>query len=1556
MDVDAEKLRVGRGLEEIQKRVESTITRYERMEQEERYVGLRRDHEAEATITELAEAGKARVEIILMALSQVSEERKVCLKDLKGLLEAQRSSFEQAEKEERDERRAKRSEWTDSYDEEMADQSSLLERLEALEILQHRLGDVGDAILARTRADAATLAMKAMKVEKDAAVSRLEQIEAEHESIVSELETLKTVDLGCAAASLCSQLAGFSRRQLRRTWVAHARHGSGIFSLTTLPRTTSQRFPEPHSHTILAPTPRSFTTLTATHPTLPRREQELEELHEALRRANEELTITKAARKHSKKSSTGGKKDHPWPTTPVNFSAYAAEEAETFHELCEASASLFRSVGGELERSYGLPHETVTSLVQLLRGQVEKVREAHGLEIRATIALHRPPIELEEEAPPPSKVEEEEEEEAAEVLPSKKKPPKKPKKKPPPPPPPPEPVEEEEEEEEEAPCPPPAAAPEPPPRAVATPSPPPPPAEAPPPAPAPARVPTPPPAEPEPEPSGRRMSRLRERGGHAVRLSHISMDNEVQRTQMALMRAKVELAREVDKLEEARALLRRTQAALLEATAAGGGEAAERRGEEQRQALGHLAKLDGEIERQFESRPARAAGGRRGVGAALGTCVEEEGGHGDALGDMVLKAALVSEMRNMEREFNMTIMQARSVAERKQEEHRFSHLLDEANAKLEKREVVVRAMKAQLEEEVGRYAVAEKQLADAKEALHNVGDAPAKVMEAKAEIAKLRRQSMAAAHGLQRERAKAARDHAQALAAERARLEEEARLASMCASARVRALTAELERMEEGFASLHRAHLEKVEETKLVNLTTQQALAKQHAAHEARLRQLHASLQRAHQLHIAAAEGRDTSRVAQAEEQLKRLQAELERTKVQLALAQLAVRLVRQPTTRTPSARDDTPKHKHRGARHKRTNSHEDYHTPARYTHPICSRKSMARPTLPASRLPQPHRCTSQQPDESPPTGGAAASPTRLPRDSAAGGRRTPDAASPRRRADSTSSRGTAPRGSSAGSERPPPPLHEEVVVDLPTASPKGEEQARGSMDGVATCGLPLLDQPEADERCGSLRYAPSESAAPSAEAERTEEAADSTKQRLAESSRRSSAAEDGGAFVRLAARDAVDDAVETPGSMVRLLAVAEESLRKVRCARRAAAWPVAERQLARAQITKLAAVEEQHFFTPRPAELRPRSSSSISRRTAGAQTARPAMPTAAGPSARTAWLLREGVGHSSGFAIKSAVAPALHPMDGQTLKHVLHDLFGQQRSLVVQRALGNWEVFGAMALLQPKLRRLDELQHALHAEAPPEGSAMERRTVQLRRVSEKMVEIDRQRRWLSQIWSMRRSAVQAVETRMLNQTLFTLTKLTDLANTQPPPRSMGDSPRLSKRDTLAGTVFSSPPILPFISLVGETKPISLAEPPEDWSPAGSFRNLSVQSHGMTVEQIQRLCVVHQFWPPRFDAMSARQQRQVLAEVLQYCLKGEPTSFPQSLVVDDDSRNPPESLEAIQSSANPSRPPPGFSAPLNKGRGDPDHPHTVPSADPLHENQPVAGNICLKTSRPLQSR
>lgn len=181
---------------------------------------------------------------------------------------------------------------------------------------------------------------------------------------------------------------------------------------------------------------------------------------------------------------------------------------------------------------------------------------------------------------------------------------------------------------------------------------------------------------------------------------------------------------------------------------------------------------------------------------------------------------------------------------------------------------------------------------------------------------------------------------------------------------------------------------------------------------------------------------------------------------------------------------------------------------------------------------------------------------------------------------------------------------------------------------------------------------------------------------------------------------------------------------------------------------------------------------------------------------------------------------------------------------------------------VEPELPNLPEEEAELTG-VPVEESELLKTATYVHRLSAKCEQLEREQLWLVAISSMRREAVAAVMTRLTNHALFTLMKLTDLANTKPLARSMGTSPRLSKKESMGATIFSSPPILPFLSLGGEGDDISLAEPPEDCSAGGSFHRLFTQSSGMTIEQMKRLCVAQHFWPARFDSMSSNQQRQV---------------------------------------------------------------------------------------------
>ena len=76
-------------LAEIENRVNTCLREYEELESADRFQALRRDEQAELTIVELAEAGRARVGVVLGALHETSAERQEVIVDLKRTIDEQ---------------------------------------------------------------------------------------------------------------------------------------------------------------------------------------------------------------------------------------------------------------------------------------------------------------------------------------------------------------------------------------------------------------------------------------------------------------------------------------------------------------------------------------------------------------------------------------------------------------------------------------------------------------------------------------------------------------------------------------------------------------------------------------------------------------------------------------------------------------------------------------------------------------------------------------------------------------------------------------------------------------------------------------------------------------------------------------------------------------------------------------------------------------------------------------------------------------------------------------------------------------------------------------------------------------------------------------------------------------------------------------------------------------------------------------------------------------------------------------------------------------------------
>ena len=162
-------------LADIQKRVSTALEEYEGLEFQDRFQALRRDFEAELTLTELAKAGRARVGVVLDALADASTERKEVLGELKGMIADQQASGGDAERDAR-----KQGEEADALLDGL-DESAVLDRIEAVETLHQRAHDQGEGVLDELKT--ANLALRPLqsrlKMERQEAASQRAELQDE---------------------------------------------------------------------------------------------------------------------------------------------------------------------------------------------------------------------------------------------------------------------------------------------------------------------------------------------------------------------------------------------------------------------------------------------------------------------------------------------------------------------------------------------------------------------------------------------------------------------------------------------------------------------------------------------------------------------------------------------------------------------------------------------------------------------------------------------------------------------------------------------------------------------------------------------------------------------------------------------------------------------------------------------------------------------------------------------------------------------------------------------------------------------------------------------------------------------------------------------------------------------------------------------------------------------------------------------------------------------------------------------------------------------------------
>ena len=97
-----------------------------------------------------------------VALGEISNERQTVLRELKGLLDEQKTAAEKANQEER------RAGANEEATEEAMDEAQLIERLDMLEALQRKLGDNGTSILDHLKKDSSGQIIKQLRAENAA--------------------------------------------------------------------------------------------------------------------------------------------------------------------------------------------------------------------------------------------------------------------------------------------------------------------------------------------------------------------------------------------------------------------------------------------------------------------------------------------------------------------------------------------------------------------------------------------------------------------------------------------------------------------------------------------------------------------------------------------------------------------------------------------------------------------------------------------------------------------------------------------------------------------------------------------------------------------------------------------------------------------------------------------------------------------------------------------------------------------------------------------------------------------------------------------------------------------------------------------------------------------------------------------------------------------------------------------------------------------------------------------------------------------------------------------
>ena len=162
-------------LAEIENRVNTCLREYEELESADRFQSLRRDEQAELTIVELAEAGRARVGVVLGALHETSAERQEVIVDLKRTIDEQMRGGADAERDAR-----KNDEEADKLLEEV-DERDVMERIESMDALHSRAEENGVKVLGFAQGASAALRPLQRQLKAEIAEGRFRLAELEEE-------------------------------------------------------------------------------------------------------------------------------------------------------------------------------------------------------------------------------------------------------------------------------------------------------------------------------------------------------------------------------------------------------------------------------------------------------------------------------------------------------------------------------------------------------------------------------------------------------------------------------------------------------------------------------------------------------------------------------------------------------------------------------------------------------------------------------------------------------------------------------------------------------------------------------------------------------------------------------------------------------------------------------------------------------------------------------------------------------------------------------------------------------------------------------------------------------------------------------------------------------------------------------------------------------------------------------------------------------------------------------------------------------------------------------